>query len=205
MFLAGVHMVPVDAEKAAKTVHSLSILGPSAIFAAFTGVLLWFSSVLAGWVDNWFHYRRLGPAIAGHRRLAYVFGPSAMQRTANFLDHEIAGLTANISLGFLLGSLPVVFAFYGLPVEVRHVTLSSGQLAASLVVLGWPIVMTSAFWLAVAGIALIGVLNVGVSFALALQVAIRARESSGASRGDLYRAIRHRMRREPASFLFPKN
>ena len=202
--LAGASMVPVDAAKAAKTVDSLSLLGPSAFFAAFTGVLLWFSSVLAGWVDNWFHFRRLGPAIAGHRRLAYVFGPSAMQRTANFLDHEIAGLTANISLGFLLGSMPVLLAFFGLPIEVRHVTLSSGQLAASVVVLGWSVVATSAFWLAVAGIAVIGVLNVGVSFALALQVAIRARESSGASRGDIYRAIRRRMLREPASFLFPR-
>lgn len=205
LLLAGVNMVPVDAAKAAKTVDSLSLLGPSAFFAAFTGVLLWFSSVLAGWVDNWFHYRRLGPAIAGHRRLAYVFGPSAMQRAANFLDHEIAGLTANISLGFLLGSMPVLLAFFGLPIEVRHVTLSTGLLAACVVVLGWSVAATSAFWLAVAGIALIGVLNVGVSFALALQVAIGARETSGASRGEIYRAILRRMRREPASFLFPKD
>ncbi len=128
-----------------------------------------------------------------------------MQRAASFLDHEIAGLTANISLGFLLGSMPVLLAFFGLPIEVRHVTLSSGQLAACVVVLGWSVAATSAFWLAVAGIALIGVLNVGVSFALALQVAIGARESSGASRGDIYRAILRRMRREPASFLFPKD
>ncbi len=204
LLLAGANMIPADADKAAKTIGSLSIWGPSALFAAFTGVLLWFSSVLAGWVDNWFHYRRLGPAIAGHRRLAYVFGPSAMQRAAKFLDHEIAGLTANISLGFLLGSMPVMLAFYGLPIEVRHVTLSSGQLAASVVVLGGSVMSTSAFWLAVAGIVLIGVLNVGVSFALALQVAIGARESSGASRGAIYRAIRRRMLREPASFLFPK-
>jgi site-specific recombinase len=205
LLLAGANMIPADADKAAKTIGSLSIWGPSALFAAFTGVLLWFSSVLAGWVDNWFHYRRLGPAIAGHRRLAYVFGPSAMQRAARFLDHEIAGLTANISLGFLLGSMPVLLAFFGLPVEVRHVTLSSGQLAASVVVLGGSVLSTGAFWLAVAGIVLIGVLNVGVSFALALQVAIGARESSGASRGAIYRAIRRRMLREPASFLFPKD
>ncbi len=65
LLLAGANMIPADADKAAKTIESLSIWGPSALFAAFTGVLLWFSSVLAGWVDNWFHYRRLGPAIAG--------------------------------------------------------------------------------------------------------------------------------------------
>jgi site-specific recombinase len=194
----------VDAAKAAMTIDSLSILGPSALFAAFTGVLLWFSSVLAGWVDNWFAYRRLGPAIGSHRRLVYVFGPSKMQRVAAFLEHEIAGLTANISLGFMLGSLPVVFAFFGLPIEVRHVTLSTGQLAASVVVLGWSAVATQAFLLAIAGIALIGALNVGVSFALALNVAIRARGTLGVERRAVYGAILRRMAKQPGSFLFPR-
>jgi site-specific recombinase len=56
----------------------------------------------------------------------------------------------------------------------------------------------------VAGIAVIGALNVGVSFALALHVAIRARDTGGASRGAIYGAILRRMVREPASFLLPK-
>jgi site-specific recombinase len=204
MALAGAFAIPLDAQKAAKTVGSLSILGTSALFAAFTGVLLWFSSVLAGWVDNWFAFRRLGPAIAGHRRLVYLFGPSRMQRFAGFLSREIAGLTANVSLGFLLGLVPVTFAFFGLPVEVRHVTLSSGQLAAAVVALGWGVMLTAPFWLAVAGIAAIGVLNVGVSFALALNVAIGARESPGVGRRAIYRAIFGRMASDPKSFLFPR-
>ena len=104
----------------------------------------------------------------------------------------------------MLGSLPVMFAFYGLPVEVRHVTLSSGQLAATVVVLGWGIVASPSFWLAVAGLALIGALNVGVSFALALNVAIQARGVEGIRRRAVYGAILRRMLREPASFLFPR-
>jgi site-specific recombinase len=169
-----------------------------------TGVLLWVSSVLAGWVDNWFAFRRLGPAIAGHRRFVYLFGPSRMRRFADFLGREIAGLTANVSLGFMLGLVPVFFAFFGLPVEVRHVTLSSGQLAASVVALGWGVALTAPFWLAVAGIAVIGVLNVGVSFALALNVAIGARESPGLGRRTIYRAILGRIASDPKSFVFPR-
>jgi len=194
---------PVDGAKAAKTIDSVSLLGPSALFAAMTGVLLWLSSVLAGWVDNWFAFRRLGPAIAGHRRFVYLFGPSRMQRFAGFLSREIAGLTANVSLGLMLGLAPVFFAFFGLPVEVRHVTLSSGQLAASVAAVGWGVAVTAPFWLAVAGIAVIGVLNVGVSFALALNVAIGARESPGVGRRAIYRAILGRMASDPKSFLFP--
>lgn len=194
---------PVDARKAAATIEATSILGPSALYAALTGVLLWLSAILAGWADNWFAYRRLGPAIAGHRRLTYVFGPSAMQRAGAFLSREIAGLTANVSLGFMLGIVPVVLGFFGLPVEVRHVTLSSGQLAAAVVSLGWPVVATTPFLLALAGIGLIGALNVGVSFALALNVAIGARGISGIRRRAVYGAILRRMLRRPASFLFP--
>jgi len=126
-----------------------------------------------------------------------------MQRAGNFLSSEIAGLTANVSLGFMLGSVPVILGFYGLPVEVRHVTLSSGQLAAAVVTLGWGVAATAPFWLAVAGIALIGALNVGVSFALALNVAIGARTGSGVSRGTLYRAVLRRLLTRPLSFLFP--
>jgi site-specific recombinase len=203
LLVHGAGFGPVDGAKAAKTIDSISILGPSAPFAAMTGVLLWLSSVLAGWVDNWFAFRRLGPAIAGHRRLVYLFGPSRMQRAADFLSREIAGLTANISLGFMLGLVPVVFAFFGLFVEVRHVTLSSGQLAAAVVALGWDVVLGAPFWLAVAGIAAIGMLNVGVSFALALNVAIGARASPGLGRGAVYRAIVGRMASDPKSFLFP--
>ena len=36
-------------------------------FAAFTGVLLWLSSIGAGWLENWAVYRRLPEAIAEHR------------------------------------------------------------------------------------------------------------------------------------------
>lgn len=201
--LSALGQLPLDAAKAALTIESLSIASWVPLYAAFTGVLLWVSSLVAGWADNWFAYRRLGPAIANHRRLTYVFGPSGAKRFADFLEHGIAGLAGNVSLGFLLGSLPVFLAFYGLPIEVRHVTLSTGQLAMAVAVLGWSAVGAAAFWLAVAGIALIGVLNLGVSFVLALNVAIRARGIHGADRFAIYRAIAHRLRFAPASFLFP--
>jgi site-specific recombinase len=114
-----------------------------------------------------------------------------MQRAGDFLSHGIAGFAANVSLGFMLGLVPVALAFYGLPVEVRHVTLSSGQLAAAVVTLGWGVAAAAPFWLA-------------VSFVLALQVAIRARDVERIGQRAVYRAILRRMAREPASFLFPK-
>jgi site-specific recombinase len=194
----------VPAEKARDSIASLSILGPSFVFAAFTGVLLWLSSLMASWADNWFAYRRLGPAVAAHRRLVFVFGPSGAQRIGSFLEHNVAGFAGNVGLGLLLGMVPVWLHFFGIPLEVRHVTLSTGQLFASVAVLGWESCLTSGFWLAVAGIAVIGLLNLGVSFALALWVALRARGIDAPTQSALNAALFRRLGREPLSFLFPK-
>jgi site-specific recombinase len=148
--------------------HALTLLGPTAFYAAFTGVLLFASSLIAGWVENWFVWHRLDSALAWNPRIRARLGAERAQRWAQHWRHHISGYAANISLGFMLGIVPVLAAFFGLPLDVRHVTLSTGQLAASVGALGWEVVQTAPFWWCVAGIAVTGVLNVGVSFGLAL-------------------------------------
>jgi site-specific recombinase len=124
-------------------------------------------------------------------------------RWAYFMRRHISGLASNISLGFMLGMLPPFLAFVGLAVDVRHVTLSSGQLGAAASSLGWDIVYQSDWWWAVASIPLIGVLNVGVSFYLAFRVASRARSFSREDRIQIYHAVYQRVREAPLSFLVP--
>lgn len=193
---------PLGVEKASHVVSSLSLLGPTPLYAAFTGVLLWLSSLFAGWADNWFALRGLRDGLAGSPRLRLLLGPGRAARAARWLDDNMSGLAGNVSLGFLLGLTPVVAQFLGLPGEVRHVTLSAGQLAAAGVTLGPGLLREGSFWLAVAGIALVGLLNVSVSFGLALYLAVRARGVE-----DQRRAIRQglarRFREAPLSFLFP--
>jgi site-specific recombinase len=46
-------------------------------------------------------------------------------------------------------------------------------------------------------------LNVGVSFYLAFQLALRAHSVSGVDRARIYAAIRSRLRRAPLGFLWP--
>jgi site-specific recombinase len=103
----------------------------------------------------------------------------------------------------MLGLVPAFAVFFGLGLEVRHVTLSSGQLAAAAASLGPDLLSQSAFWWCVAGIALTGVLNVGVSFYLAFLLALKAHNVSGVDRGRIYRAIRQRARTRLMSFLWP--
>ncbi len=194
---------PLSEEKARYVLASQSILGPSFLFAAYTGVLLWLSGLFAGWADNAFTLRRLDEAIATNRRLVRRLGPERARARAEWWKANIAGLAGNVGLGVMLGLTPDLFLFAGVPMEVRHVTLSTGQVAVASFTLGAGILATAPFWLAIAGLALIGVLNVGVSFGLALRLAMRAVDISPSDRAHVYGAIRQRLFSRPLEFVWP--
>lgn len=193
----------VSARDAQYVLQANTLLGPTALFAAFTGVLLFASSLVAGWAENWFVWHRLDSAIAWNPRIVARLGTARAQRWAAYWRVNISGIASNVSLGLLLGLVPAFMAFFSIPLEVRHVTLATGQLAAAVGTLGWGTLTTPAFWWCVAGIVAIGVLNLGVSFLLAFRVALRSRGIRLADRSRIYRAVRRRMRRQPLDFLVP--
>ena len=193
----------INEAEARYTLKSLTLLGPTLWYAAFTGVLLFASSILAGWAENAFVLHRLDSALRWNPRIRAWLGEDRAARWAAWWRDNISGLAANISLGFMLGLVPVVAAFVGLPLDVRHVTLSTGQVAGALGTLGWGVFNEPAFWWCVAALPLTGVFNVGVSFLLALRVAARSRGVRVTDRARLWRAIGRRLLRQPGSFLVP--
>ncbi|MEO8598923.1 MAG: preprotein translocase subunit TatB, partial [bacterium] len=93
--------------------------------------------------------------------------------------------------------------FFGLPLDVRHITLSAGTLTAAVTSLGWETMLSSQFWLAAAGIALIGILNVGVAFSCAFALAMRARNVPARVRRMVLRMVWRRFSAEPLAFVVP--
>ncbi len=199
--LLSVNLITPD--KAIATIESFSILGPTPLYAVFTGVLLWVSSLIAGWADNWFALHRMHDVLAYHRRLRYMLGERGAMRVADFWKRNVSGIAANVSLGFLLGLGPEILSFFGPHMEVRHVTLSTGSVGTALGVLGVEALRMPALWLAVAGIALMGLLNVAVSFALAFHMALRSRNLRRVDRRALSAAVRARILRHPLSLIVP--
>jgi len=193
----------VGRENAEHVLHNLTLLGPTPLYAAFTGVLLFLSSLIAGWVENWFVWHRLDSAIAWNPRIVARLGAHRAQRWSAYWRANISGFTSNTSLGLMLGIVPAVAAFFGLPIEVRHVTLSTGQLAAAVGAEGMEIFRHAPFWWCLAGIAATGLLNLGVSFFLAFRVALRSRGIRLRDRSRIYRAIRRRLWQRPLSFIVP--
>ncbi len=193
----------ISAKEAEYVLQRLTLLGPTLIFAAFTGVLLFASSLIAGWAENWFVLHRLHSAIQYNPRITQVLGAVRAARWAAFLRVNVSSLASSISLGFMLGLIPAFADFFGLGLQVRHVTLSAGQLAAACASLGWEVLQSGAFWWCVASIPLIGALNLTVSFYLAFRLALQAHNVTVLDRARIREAIWLRLRTEPWSFLRP--
>jgi site-specific recombinase len=172
-------------------------------YAALTGCFLWLSSLFAGWTANWMELNHLPEAIAQSRRIPWLFGPKSAFNVALFVRNHLSGMAGYACLGLLLGLLPFVSVFAGIPVEVRHITLASASLGYDLSSLArrgalpWPDV----FW-AGGGLLATGLLNFSVSFALGLWLAVRATDLDTRGRKKLIVALWNEFRTQPTSFLW---
>jgi site-specific recombinase len=194
----------ISQEQALYVLRSLTLLGPTLLWAAFTGVILFAASMVGGWFENWFVLHRLDSAIAHNPRFTRLLGPKRSVRWSAFIRENSSGFASNISLGFMLGLIPAVTGFFGLELEARHVTLSAGQLAAASAALGLDAFRQPLVWWCMASIPLIGALNLSVSFYCAFRLALQAHNISGVDRARINQAIWARWRSAPASFFVPR-
>ena len=194
----------LNAQEAAYVLKSLSLVGPTLLWAAFTGLVLFTSSMVAGWFENWFVLHRLGSAIRHNPHFTKVLGAQRADRWASFMRMNVSGFASNISLGFMLGLIPAFTGFFGFELEMRHVTLSAGQLAAAGAAIGTDAFRLPAIWWCIAAIPLIGALNLGVSFYCAFRLALQAHNVSGIDRARIRRAIWARLYSQPRSFFIPE-
>lgn len=193
----------LDPEDAAHTFKTLSPLDSGTVFfAVLTGLLLWMGSVAGGWFENWVTVHRLPETIAA-RPAGPFLTPERRVRMAAALERNAAGWGTNVALGFLLGFAPAVGRFFGIPFDVRHVTLSTGTLALSAAGLGQRWYLGGWFLWATAGIVVMFVLNLTVAFTLSLVNAAHAYEMTSA---DLWGVLKHvlsHFSKDPLSFILP--
>ena len=172
-------------------------------FAALTGCFLWLSSLAAGWTANWMALHRLPAGLAQSRRLRASIGTEAAVELSGLVDRHLSGILGYVCLGLLLGLLPFISVFAGIPVEVRHITLASASLAYDVSALAWSgsLPWGELAW-ALGGLAATGLLNFGVSFALGVWLAIRARNLDTTGRRNLLSALGRELWRHPARFFW---
>jgi site-specific recombinase len=186
--------------------HVYNTLNPwasgTALYAIETGVILWLAALAGSWVENAAVYYRLADAVAQHP-VGSRLGEAFSSKMARIVKHHIGGWATSIVLGYLLGFAPVFGEFFGLPIDIRHVTLSSGTLALAAARFGTGTLGNRWFLHAVLGIAVIFVLNLSTSFTIAALVALRAYDVSGREQWSIIRALLAGAVRSPLRFFVP--
>ncbi|MFS2018376.1 site-specific recombinase [Massilia sp. CT11-108] len=198
-WIFGTHLVnPVKAEHLiadSHPWHSLALL-----HAAIAGVWLFVSGLVSGYYDNKAMYTRMGQRVQQLRWLRRLLGEERRARFARYVEDNLGGLMGNFVFGMLMGITGTVGYLLGLPLDVRHVTFSSANLAIGFVGLGQQ-VDPETIAITFVGIALIGMVNLLVSFGLALWVALRARKVRFRNGFRLLRALGRRLRAAPLDFF----
>jgi len=194
---------PVTPDKAAVLLRELSPLHSLALLhAGVAGIWLFFSGLISGYFDNKAAYDRIGLRVAGLTWLRRLVGEQRAGALGGYIDRNLGGLMGNFFFGFMLGLTGTFGHLFGLPLDIRHITFSAANLAYGAV--GLDFAMSAGLWLhCVLGVALIGLINLTVSFALALWTALRAHGVRIAHAGALLRYVATQFNSAPVQFFYP--
>lgn len=199
-WLAGPDWIP--AEKAAKLLHEQHPFASLAlVHAAIAGVCLYLAGVVAGYYDNLGALTRVPDRIRRAPWLAWL-APAARDRLSAYVERNLGALAGNVVFGFLLGMTGFVGLLLGAPLDIRHVTFSAANLAFGAAATGWTLPWHELALLC-GGVFAIGLVNLGVSFTLALGTALRANGVRLTGQRRLWEVLRRRFLRSPASFFWP--
>ncbi len=165
----------ITAEKSDHLLHDLSPLDSPALFhAAIAGVYLFLAGLITGYFDNLASHTRLSERIQQLRWLRYVAGSNGAKRVGDFFGNHLGGLGGNFLFGCMLGSTATLGFLFGLPLDIRHIAFSSANFGYALAAMQFQLPLE--WWIkGIVGIALIGMVNLAVSFWLALWLAMRSR------------------------------
>lgn len=166
---------PVISEKTAMSslYSNHPLLSASLIYACITGVFLSLSGIIIGYIDNKVVYSSMSIRIQKHPFLIGKLSFRSRVALANFVEKNLGAILGNLFLGFCLGMAGNFGEFLGLPLDIRHITISAGNYGIAL---GGetdaPAMLLITVFL---GILLIGIVNIVSSFLISFIVACQSR------------------------------
>ncbi|MCP5247739.1 MAG: site-specific recombinase [Candidatus Accumulibacter sp.] len=176
--------------------------GGALFYAAIAGVCLFISGLISGYFDNYAAYNRIAERILQLDWPKRLVGESRRRRFATYVGDNLGALAGNFLFGVLLGATTLFGLLLGLPIDIRHVAFSSAFVGIAYVGLDL-FTHLGLFVAAVIGVALIGLVNLTVSFVLALNVALRSRRISDPQWRMLARSVVDHLLRQPTDFFLP--
>ena len=183
--------------------HDISPLHSMAIFhAAIAGVFLFLSGIISGSISNKNKHINLYYRIQEHPILKMGLGKNRTKKIASWFEKKWPGVASNFWFGVFMGTTASIGVFFGLNLDIRHITFASGNLALGIYGGNFEISNFMLF-LGIFGVAIIGLINFMVSFLLSLYVAFRSREIPWSELKYLFLSTWSHFKRRPVEFFFP--
>ncbi len=179
--------------------HSINPFGATLWYAAIAGVWLFLAGLISGYFDNRCNYLNMRMRLQ-HHPLLRKFSEEKRIRFANYVHQNYGSIMGNICFGMLLGLTGVVGYLLDLPLDIRHIAFSSANVGYATVSgeLTSGIFIQSLFF-----VLLIGLVNLVVSFALTLTLALRALGTEVDSWKNIAKCVWMIVKQKPLSLIWP--
>lgn len=191
----------INADTATELMEEQNPITSLALFyAAVAGFWLFVSGIVSGYFDNRSLYLDLPGRIRLHPIARALFRKRVRDCIANYIDNHYGALWGNFFFGIMLGVTSYIGYIFAIPLDVRHVAFSVSNVGYSAATV-WPGAWVFLEFVLFA--LLIGVVNLTVSFVLALNVAIRSRGLELGDFGSIFRAYWKEVLNRPQDIVIP--
>lgn len=145
------------------------------LYACFTGVFLFVSGIIAGYVQNKMLFAQIKERFIKHPRMHRYLKPEHIRTLAAFWEKNAGSIIGNVALGFFLGMAGIVVKVFGVPFDIRHITIAAGNVGIGLYGLSVGDISWTFLLEVIIGVLGIGFFNFLISFGLAFFVALKSR------------------------------
>jgi site-specific recombinase len=190
-------------EKSDKLLKDLDPFKSKAILhASIAGFYLFISGIISGNIGNNSVFYQIPERIAKNLSIRELFGKKFAKGLSKYYAKNWPGIVSNFWFGVFLGATAPVGLFFGLDLDIRHITFAAGNFAIGLYGKDFS-VDSYTFWISFITVFLIGFFNFLVSFSLSMFLAFRSRKLNFGQVSEIYKEIFKYMIRNPLKFFFP--
>lgn len=172
------------------------------LHASIAGFYLFISGIISGNIGNNSVFFQIPERIAKNLSIRRLFGAKFAKGLSKYYAKNWPGIVSNFWFGVFLGATAPVGLFFGLDLDIRHITFAAGNFAIGLYGKDFS-VDSYTFWISFFTVFLIGFFNFLVSFSLSMFLAFRSRKLNFGQVSEIYKEIFRYFFRHPLKFFLP--
>ena len=195
----------IGIEKSEHLLHDLDPFHSLAIFhAAIAGVYLFLAGLIAGYYDNLAIFNNIGERIGRHKFLLRFFPKQGLQRLGTFVENNLGAIMGNFLFGVFLGSTATLGYIFGMPLDIRHIAFASANFSHGIFNMAADDFGLGVILISLLGVVLIGLVNLLVSFSLAMVVALRSKGVQVVEWKTISKLLFTHLLTQPRDFFLPR-